>query len=30
MLRAAEPSRPLLEPAMIGGPHGEAFVDLPG
>ncbi len=28
MLRAAEPSRPLLTPALIGGPEGEAFVDL--
>lgn len=30
MLRAAAPSRPLLEPALLGGPEGEAFVDLPG
>ncbi len=28
MLRAAEPSRPLLTPALLGGPEGDAFVDL--
>jgi hypothetical protein len=28
MLRGAEPQRPLIEPTLLGGPDGEAFVEL--